>query len=67
VASRIADADIVITNKVPLRREVLSHAPKLKFIAVAATGYDVIDLDACVDFGVTVSNIRNYAVNTNCR
>jgi glycerate dehydrogenase len=64
VVSRIADADIVITTKVPLRREVLSHEPKLKFIAVAATGYDVIDLDACVDFGVTVSTIRNYAVNT---
>jgi glycerate dehydrogenase len=64
VVSRIADADIVITNKVPLLREALSQAPKLKFIAVAATGYDVIDLDACVDFGVTVSNIRNYAINT---
>lgn len=64
VGSRIADADIVITNKVPLRREALSQAPKLKFIAVAATGYDVIDLDACVDLCVTVSNIRNYAINT---
>ncbi|WP_457092825.1 D-2-hydroxyacid dehydrogenase [Microvirga sp. P5_D2] len=64
VASRIAEADIVVTNKVPLRREALSQAPRLKFIAVAATGYDVIDLKACKDFGVTVSNIRNYAINT---
>jgi glycerate dehydrogenase len=64
VPSRIAEADIVITNKVPLRRDALSQASKLKFIAVAATGYDIIDLDACADFGVTVSNIRNYAINT---
>jgi glycerate dehydrogenase len=64
VASRIADADIVITNKVPLRRDALSNAPKLKLVAVAATGYDIIDLEACADFGVTVSNIRNYAINT---
>ena len=33
-------------------------------IAVAATGYDVIDLDACKERGITVSNIRNYAINT---
>src|SRR5918995_3359073 len=64
VPSRIAEADIVITNKVPLRRDALSQASKLKFIAVAATGYDIIDLDACADFGVTVSNVRNYAINT---
>ncbi len=64
VPSRITEADIVITNKVPLRRDALSQASKLKFIAVAATGYDIIDLDACADFGVTVSNIRNYAINT---
>ena len=64
VAGRIVEADIVITNKVPLRRDALGLAPKLKMIAVAATGYDVIDLDACAEFGVTVSNIRNYAINT---
>jgi glycerate dehydrogenase len=64
VAGRIADADIVITNKVPLRREALSRAPGLKLIAVAATGYDIIDVDVCAAFGVTVSNIRNYAINT---
>lgn len=63
-AGRIQEADIVITNKVPLRQEALRDAPKLKMIAVAATGYDVIDLGACAEFGVTVSNIRNYAINT---
>ena len=64
VASRIADADIVITNKVPVRAAALASASKLRLIALAATGYDVIDIDACVAKGIAVSNIRNYAVNT---
>jgi D-3-phosphoglycerate dehydrogenase len=64
VAARIAEADVVITNKVRLGRAEIDAAPKLRLIAVAATGYDVIDLDACKARGITVSNIRNYAVNT---
>ncbi len=64
VAARIADADIVIINKVQLDRAALEGARRLRLIAVAATGTDVIDLRAARDCGVTVSNIRNYAVNT---
>src|SRR5919107_3675438 len=64
VAERIRDADIVITNKAPLRREAVAGARNLRLIAVAATGTDVVDVKACADRGVTVSNIRNYAVHT---
>jgi len=64
VVGRIADAAVVITNKVRLGRAEIAAAPKLRMIAVAATGYDVIDLDACKERGIVVSNIRNYAVHT---
>lgn len=64
IAGHIADADIVITNKVPISAETIAAAPKLRFIAVAATGYDVIDLKACAARGIKVSNIRNYATTT---
>ena len=64
VSERIAKADIVISNKVPLRRESLIHAPRLKMIAVAATGTDIVDLTAAKEQGITVSNIRNYAKHT---
>ncbi len=64
VAERLADADIAITNKAPIGAEQLAAAPKLKMIAVAATGHDVIDKDACRARGVVVSNVRGYAVNT---
>ena len=64
VAARIADADIVITNKVRLDRAALEAARRLELVAVAATGTDIIDLRAAKDRGVTVSNIRDYAANT---
>ena len=62
--SRLHDATIAITNKVPLRAATLQRLPQLKMIAVAATGYDVIDVDYCKSHGIAVSNIRNYAVHT---
>ena len=61
---RLQHADIAITNKVPIRADALSMLPDLKMIAVAATGYDVIDIAACTERGITVSNVRGYAVNT---
>jgi glycerate dehydrogenase len=63
VGARIADADIVITNKAPVRHEAIAQARNLKLVAVAATGYDV-DVAACRAHGISVCNIRNYAVNT---
>lgn len=64
VAERAKGAEIVITNKVPLRADTLAQLPDLKLIAVAATGTDVIDLAACKQRGITVSNIRGYAEAT---
>ena len=64
VAARIAEAEIVITNKAPIRAEAIAGAPRLKLVAVAATGTDVVDLAACSARGITVCNIRNYAVHT---
>ena len=64
VAERIAQADIVVTNKVMLTREALRSAENLKMIAVAATGYDNIDVAAATAHGIVVSNVRNYARHT---
>jgi glycerate dehydrogenase len=64
VAARIADADIAVTNKAPIRADAIAGASRLKMIAVTATGYDVIDLAAAKERGITVSNVRGYAVNT---
>lgn len=64
VVERLAGAAVAITNKVPLRRATLDRLPALKCIAIAATGYDVIDIDACRERGVTVTNVRGYAVAT---
>lgn len=64
VAQRIADADIVVVNKVRLSAEHIAAAPKLRMIALMATGSDNIDLPTCDARGIVVSNIRGYAVRT---
>jgi len=61
---RLRNATIAITNKVPLRADTLRRVPQLKMIAVAATGYDVIDVAYCKAHGIAVANIRDYAVHT---
>lgn len=64
VAERIAQADVVITNKVALTSSHLQQAKQLKLVAAAATGTDNIDVKTCTDLGVVVSNIRAYAVTS---
>jgi glycerate dehydrogenase len=61
VDERIADAGIVVTNKVRITRDHIQAAPRLRLICVAATGTDNIDLNAARDADVVVSNARNYA------
>ena len=58
---RSKDADIVVTNKVVFDRELLSRLPKLKFIAITATGTNNIDLDAAKDLGIAVKNVPGYS------
>ena len=62
VVARLQGATIAITNKVPLRADAIAQLPDLKMIAVAATGTDIVDLDACRARGIVVSNIRNYSL-----
>lgn len=64
LAERLEDATIAITNKVPLAEATLAKLPRLELIAMAATGYDVIDLGYCTAHGIAVANIRNYAIHT---
>ncbi|MBT3462158.1 MAG: D-2-hydroxyacid dehydrogenase [Gammaproteobacteria bacterium] len=61
VATRIEYADVVLTNKVMLSREVLGQARQLKHISVMATGTNNIDLTAAREQGITVSNAVGYA------
>jgi len=64
IVSRLRGATIVISNKLPLRKETLAQLPALKLIAVAATGVDNIDLAYCKEHQIAVCNTRGYAVNS---
>lgn len=60
IAERCREADIVLTNKVPFTSETLTLLPRLKFIGVTATGYNVIDTKTARERGVPVSNVPGY-------
>ncbi len=64
IVPRLEGAAVAILNKVPMRSETLERLPQLKLIAVAATGYDVVDVAYCKAHGIAVANIRNYAIHT---
>ena len=60
ILSRAADAELVLTNKTPLTAETIAGLPKLRYIGVLATGYNVVDTDAARSHGITVTNIPSY-------
>jgi len=61
VVERIGDAEIVITNKTFITKEVLDAAPGIKYIGVFATGYNVVDVEAAKARGIPVTNIPAYS------
>ncbi len=61
VVERSREADAVLTNKVVLSREVISQLPRLRYIGVLATGYNVIDVEAAHERGIVVTNIPVYS------
>lgn len=61
ILERAADAEIVLTNKVPFSAQTLAKLPKLKFICVLATGYNIVDTVAAAKQGVIVANIPAYS------
>lgn len=61
VVERAKDADVVILNKVRMGEEEFQQLPHLRLILVAATGYDVIDLQAARRHGITVCNVPAYS------
>jgi glycerate dehydrogenase len=60
IAERIRDADVALLNKLDLTRELLSGAPRLKLVALAATGTNNVDLIAARELGIAVCNVRAY-------
>ena len=61
---RAAEADIVLTNKVLLRRQEIVQLPKLRYIGVLATGYNVVDIEAACERGIVVTNVPAYSTES---
>ena len=60
---RLQDADAAFTDSFPIDREIMEKCPKLKFIGIAATGFNHIDLEAAKELGIAVANVPAYAAN----
>ena len=57
---RIGDSEIVLVNKVPVTETVLNACPNIKLICVQATGYNIVDCEACAKRGIPVTNVPTY-------
>jgi len=64
IAGRAADADIVLTNKVVMDREMMALLPRLKYIGVLATGYNVVDIEAARERDIIVTNVPAYSTES---
>lgn len=64
VPERIADADVIVSNKVKLTEAVLRRGKNLKLICLAATGYDCVDIDYCASHGIGVCNVPGYSTHS---
>lgn len=63
IISRAKEAEVLFTNKTPLSAEILKALPKLKFICVLATGYNIVDINTAKELGIIVTNIPSYGTN----
>lgn len=61
IVERASDADVVLTNKVPLSSSVIAQLGRLKYIGVMATGYNIIDLEAARARNIIVTNVPGYS------
>lgn len=64
VIERAKAADILLTNKVEISREVIEKLPNLKYIGVMATGFNIVDLEAASEYGITVTNVKGYSTDS---
>jgi len=64
IVERLRDADVALTNKVPLRQDTLERLPSLRYVAVLATGYNCVDVDAARRRGIPVSNVPEYGTDS---
>lgn len=64
IVEEASEAELVLTNKAVLSRERIESLPKLRYIGVMATGYNVVDLEAAREHGITVTNVPIYGTDS---
>ena len=63
IAERVEGCDVIITNKTPLRAELLKNLGNLRYIGLLSTGYNIVDWEYCREAGIPVCNIPSYSTD----
>ena len=63
IIDRIGNAEVVFTNKTPLTKKVFDECKSMNYVGVLATGYNVVDVAAAKEYGITVTNIPTYGTD----
>jgi glycerate dehydrogenase len=63
ISNRIGDAELILTNKTPIKKDILEKNKKLKYIGVLATGYNIVDVSAAKEQGIAITNIPDYGTH----
>lgn len=64
IPAAVGGAEVVLCNKTPFTREVISSCPNLRYIGLMATGYNTVDIDACRERGIVVANVPGYSTTS---
>lgn len=64
IVARCAEADMILTNKCPISAETMNALPRLKYVGVLATGYNIVDVAAAKEKGIAVTNIPAYSTES---
>ncbi|WP_261302524.1 D-2-hydroxyacid dehydrogenase [Paenibacillus andongensis] len=64
ILERATDAEIILTNKTPLSAQMIQQLPKLRYIGVLATGYNIVDIQAAKENGIIVANVPAYSTHS---
>ena len=64
IVRRISNADIVITNKTPITKEIFDRCASIRYVAILATGYNIVDIEYAKSKGIPVSNVPTYGTDS---
>ncbi len=64
IVERSREADAILINKLQITRQIMEQLPRLRYIGILATGFNIVDIEAAAEMGITVTNVPAYSTNS---